>query len=137
MGPKIHLYLILLPNQCYMNMKKILIFDDDKSILEVFNLIFVENGYTVEISETSHDIVERVEKFRPHLILMDNWIPEIGGIEAVKLLRNHKDFNCIPVIYISANNDIISLSKKAQANDYISKLFDLIELENKVEKFFT
>lgn len=117
-------------------MKKILIFDDDKSILEVFTIIFAENGYDVEISETSHDIIERVEAFKPDLILMDNWIPEIGGIEALKLLRNHQDFKNIPVIYVSANSDIASLAKKAQANDYIAKPFDLTELETKVEKFF-
>lgn len=117
-------------------MKKILIFDDDKSILEVFTIIFAENGYDVEISETSHDIIERVEAFKPDLILMDNWIPEIGGIEALKLLRNHQDFKNIPVIYVSANSDIVSLAKKAQANDYIAKPFDLTELETKVEKFF-
>ncbi|MCX8523886.1 response regulator [Chryseobacterium formosus] len=117
-------------------MKKILIFDDDRSILEVFTIIFAENGYDVEISETSHDIIERVEVFKPDLILMDNWIPEIGGIEALKLLRNHQDFKNIPVIYVSANSDIVSLAKKAQANDYIAKPFDLTELETKVEKFF-
>lgn len=118
-------------------MKKILIFDDDRSILEVFTIIFAENGYDVEISETSHDIIERVEAFRPDLILMDNWIPEIGGIEALKLLRNHQDFKNIPVIYVSANSDIISLAKKAQANDYIAKPFDLTELETKVGNFFS
>ncbi|MCX8531172.1 response regulator [Chryseobacterium luquanense] len=118
-------------------MKKILIFDDDKSILEVFTIIFAENGYDVEISETSHDIIERVEAFKPDLILMDNWIPEIGGIEALKLLRNHQDFKNIPVIYVSANSDIAYLAKKAQANDYIAKPFDLTELETKVEKFFS
>lgn len=117
-------------------MKKILIFDDDKSILEVFTIIFAENGYEVEISETSHNIIERVEAFKPNLILMDNWIPEIGGIEALKLLRNHKDYSTIPVIYISANSDIISLAKKATADDYIAKPFDLTELETKVERFF-
>lgn len=118
-------------------MKKILIFDDDISILEVFSFIFAENGYLVEISETSHDIIQKVEAFRPNLILMDNWIPEIGGIEAVKLLRNHPEFKNLPVLYVSANSDIVSLAKKAEANDYIAKPFDLTELETKVERFFS
>lgn len=118
-----------------MNTKRILIFDDDKSILDVFTIIFGENGYHVEVSETSHDIIERVAEFRPHLILMDNWIPEIGGIEALKLLRNHNEFKNIPVIYISANSDINSLAKKAQADDYLAKPFELENLEKKVEKF--
>jgi len=118
-----------------MNTKRILIFDDDKSILDVFTIIFSENGYEVEVSETSHNIIERVADFRPHLILMDNWIPDIGGIEAVKLLRNHSEFKDIPVIYISANSDINTLAKKAEADDYLAKPFELQILEKKVEKF--
>ncbi|MCD0456406.1 response regulator [Chryseobacterium sp. LC2016-27] len=118
-----------------MDTKRILIFDDDRSILDVFTIIFGENGYCVEVSETSHDIIERVNKFRPHLILMDNWIPDIGGIEAVRLLRDHDKFKDIPVIYISANNDINFLAKKAQADDFIAKPFELEDLERKVEKF--
>ncbi|QQQ29268.1 response regulator [Chryseobacterium indoltheticum] len=118
-----------------MSTKRILIFDDDKSILDVFTIIFSENGYEVEVSETSHNIIERVTDFRPHLILMDNWIPDIGGIEAVKLLRNHSEFKDIPVIYISANSDINTLAKKAEADDYLAKPFELQILEKKVEKF--
>lgn len=118
-----------------MSTKRILIFDDDKSILDVFTIIFSENGYEVEVSETSHNIIDRVTQFRPHLILMDNWIPDIGGIEAVKLLRNHSEFKDIPVIYISANSDINTLAKKAEADDYLAKPFELQILEKKVEKF--
>ena len=70
-------------------MNKILILDDDISILEVITIIFEENGYQVQISETSHDIIQKVEDFRPDVILMDNWIPNIGGVEATRLLKNH------------------------------------------------
>lgn len=68
-------------------MDKILIFDDDKSILEVITIIFESNGYKVEISETSHDIIQKVTDYQPDLILMDNWIPNIGGVEATQLLE--------------------------------------------------
>lgn len=118
-----------------MNKKKILIFDDDTTILEVISIIFEENGYQVEISETSHDILERVAKYKPDVILMDNWIPKIGGVEATKLLKNHEEFKHIPVIYVTANNDIVALAKQAQADDYVAKPFNLEDLENKVANF--
>ena len=113
-------------------MKKILIFDDDKSILEVISIIFEENGYSVEISETSHDIIQKVSSFRPDVILMDNWIPNIGGVEATKLLKNNDEFKDIPVIYVTANSDIKTLAKNAQANDFVAKPFNLEDLEEKV-----
>jgi CheY-like chemotaxis protein len=118
-----------------MNKKKILIFDDDTTILEVISIIFEENGYQVEISETSHDILERVAKYKPDVILMDNWIPKIGGVEATKLLKNHDEFKNIPVIYVTANNDIVALAKQAQADDYVAKPFNLEDLEEKVASF--
>ena len=110
--------------------KTILIFDDDVNILELCFIILTDWGYHVEVSETSHDIIEKVSKVNPDAILMDNWIPEIGGIKATQLLKSHPDYHHIPVIYFSANNDIQSLAKIAGADAILAKPFDLDELEN-------
>jgi CheY-like chemotaxis protein len=118
-----------------MENKRILIFDDDAAILEVVTIIFEENGYEVRISETSHDILEKVAECRPDVILMDNWIPKIGGVEATKILKNNEEFKHIPVIYMTANNNIAALASEALADDYISKPFDLDDLEEKVAKY--
>lgn len=118
-----------------MENKKILIFDDDVAILEVVTIIFEENGYDVKISETSHDILEKVGECKPDVILMDNWIPKIGGVEATKILKNNVEFKHIPVIYMTANNNIAALASEALADDYISKPFDLDDLEEKVAKY--
>nr|WP_315033050.1 response regulator [uncultured Chryseobacterium sp.] len=117
-----------------MSKKRILIFDDDTAILEVVTIIFEENGYDVKISETSHDILEKVAEYQPDVILMDNWIPKIGGVEATKLLKSSEEFKHIPVIYVTANNDIVALAAEAQADDYVSKPFNLDDLEEIVAK---
>lgn len=117
-----------------MSKKRILIFDDDTAILEVVTIIFEENGYDVKISETSHDIIEKVAEYKPDVILMDNWIPKIGGVEATKLLKSNEEFRHIPVIYVTANNDIVALAAEAQADDYVSKPFNLDDLEEIVAK---
>ncbi len=113
--------------------KTILIFDDDVNILELCSIILTECGYEVATSETSHDIIERVTETQPDAILMDNWIPEIGGIEATRILKKNPNFNHIPVIYFSANNDIKSLAERAGADAHLAKPFDLEELENLVK----
>ncbi|MCC3214502.1 response regulator [Chryseobacterium sp. X308] len=117
-----------------MSKKKILIFDDEAAILEVITIIFEENGYDVRISETSHDILEKVAYYQPDVILMDNWIPKIGGVEATKLLKSTEEFKHIPVIYVTANNDIVALASEAKADDYVSKPFNLDDLEAMVAK---
>ncbi|MDR6372370.1 CheY-like chemotaxis protein [Chryseobacterium bernardetii] len=117
-----------------MSKRKILIFDDETAILEVITIIFEENGYDVRISETSHDILEKVADYQPDVILMDNWIPKIGGVEATKLLKSTEAFKHIPVIYVTANSDIVALASEAGADDYVSKPFDLDDLEAMVAK---
>jgi len=115
--------------------KKILIFEDDISILEIVTIILEDSGYGVETSQTSHDIIEKVAAIKPDLILMDNWIPNIGGKEATKLLKRDPNFNQIPVIYITANSDIAELAKNAGADDFLAKPFDLVDLEKIVSKY--
>ncbi|MCI0921780.1 response regulator [Sphingobacterium rhinopitheci] len=114
--------------------KTVLILDDDKAILDIFTLVLEASGYLVHVSETSHDIINKVELTNPDVIIMDNWIPDIGGIEATNLLKKHKNFKHIPVIYCSANSDIAYLAEKAGAQAYLSKPFDLNDLENLVAK---
>ncbi|MFD2598820.1 response regulator [Sphingobacterium corticis] len=117
-----------------MNDKTILIFDDDKHILDVCSIILTDAGYNVAVSETSHDIIERVEQVKPDAILMDNWIPDIGGMKATQLLKQHPDYKHIPVIYCSANNEVHLLADKAGAEAYLSKPFNIFDLEEMVKQ---
>lgn len=112
-----------------MNKKKILIFDDDTATLEVVSIIFQEIGYEVEIAETADHILSVVSVFLPDLILMDINIPMIGGIEATRLLKNHESYNSIPVIFVTAKNDIEKISSQSSADGYLSKPFNIDELE--------
>lgn len=112
--------------------KRILIFDDDVATLEVVSIIFKDLGYHVEIAETADDILSKVSMMKPDLIMMDVSIPIIGGIEATRLLKGQKVYQDIPVVIITANNDVAKLSAKASADAYLSKPFDLDDLEEKV-----
>lgn len=115
-----------------MSTKTILIFDDNKAILDTFSIVLQSFGYEVATSSTSHDIIEKVENFKPDLIIMDNWIPEIGGVKATQLLKNHTEYKNIPVIICSATNDIESLAGLAGAEGFLSKPFDIDDLEKNV-----
>jgi len=117
-----------------MNKKKILIFDDDTATLEVVSIIFQEIGYDVEMAETVDHIIPIVSTFLPDLILMDVNIPMIGGIEATRLLKNHDFYHSIPVIIVTAKNDIARISSQASADGHLSKPFNIDELEEMVEK---
>lgn len=114
--------------------KRVLIFDDDIDILSICTYILEEQGWEVKTSTHCNNIVEKVRAFMPHVILMDNWIPDTGGVIATQSIKKEPDLKNIPVIYFSANNDIQSLAKQAGADTYLEKPFDLNELEAVIGK---
>jgi CheY-like chemotaxis protein len=114
--------------------KKLMIFDDDKDILFICTFVFEKLGWQVQTSENCNKILEVVGNFMPDVILMDNWIPEDGGIIATRQLKEDESLRHIPVIYFSANRDVETLAQQAQADTFIKKPFDLKELEDIVNK---
>ena len=109
--------------------KKIIIFDDDEDILSICSYILEEQGWKVYTFTNCNNIIERVSGILPDVILMDNWIPDDGGIMATQSLKLDEDLKTIPVIYFSANSDIQLLADHAGADSYLAKPFDLEELE--------
>src|SRR3954471_2180540 len=93
--------------------KKIVIFDDDEDILSICAYILEEQGWEVHTFTDCNNIIEKVSSVNPAVILMDNWIPDAGGIIATQTLKKSEDFKHIPVIYFSANSDIQLLADHA------------------------
>lgn len=115
--------------------KKVFIFDDNTDILELCTLILEDAGYEIKTSATSNEIVDQVAAYMPDLIFMDNWLPDIGGIEATQTLKKHPDLKHIPVIYFSANNDVKALADQAGADSFLSKPFDISTFEEMVNSY--
>jgi CheY-like chemotaxis protein len=112
--------------------KKIVIFDDDEDILSICTYILEEKGWTVHVFTDCINIVQKVGRVVPDIILMDNWIPDDGGITATRQLKNEVELKKIPVVYFSANSDIQSLAEQAGADTYLAKPFDLDDLETTI-----
>ena len=111
-------------------MKKVFVFDDNADILELCTIILEDAGYEIKTSSTSNNIIDQVLAYTPDIIFMDNWLPDVGGIEATRELKKHDTLKSIPVIYFSANNDVKCLANEAGADGYLSKPFDIQELED-------
>ncbi|HEY9196012.1 MULTISPECIES: response regulator [Mucilaginibacter] len=109
--------------------KKIVIFDDDEDILSICSYILEEQGWEVHTFSDCNNIIEKVSGILPDVIMMDNWIPDSGGIIATQTLKKTEGLKDIPVIYFSANSDIQILANHAGAQTYLAKPFDLEDLE--------
>ncbi len=109
---------------------KILILDDDEDILYFCSVVFEGLDFEVVSSSHSKDIVEQVEQAQPDIILIDNWIPGLGGVKATQALKSNLNLCDIPIILFSANSNLPALAEEAGADNYLKKPFDLDELEN-------
>ena len=114
--------------------KKIVIFDDDEDILSICSYILEEQGWEVHTFSDCNNIVEKVSGILPDVIMMDNWIPDSGGIIATQTLKKTEGLKEIPVIYFSANSDIQILANHAGAQTYLAKPFDLEDLEKVINR---
>lgn len=114
--------------------KTIAVFDDDQDLLDIFRFLLEEVGHKVVLFNNCDDIVSKVRDANPVLILMDNWIPLIGGEQAIGQIRNEEDLKHIPVILVSASNDIAEVAKRAGADGVIAKPFDFDVILSMINK---
>ena len=115
--------------------KKIFIFDDNLEILELCTEILEDLGCEVKTSPTTNNVETQVLDFMPDLIFMDNWLPDISGVDATQLIKAHETLKDIPVIYFSANSNISALAAEAGAEGFLAKPFDLDVFEEVVLKY--
>lgn len=114
-------------------MKKcVLILDDDPEILSVCKIILEKQNYLVEARIRCDNIINDINETHPGIILMDIWIPHIGGEKATKLIKKNKATRDIPVILFSANSEIEEISKRANANGFLKKPFEIDRLVSMV-----
>ncbi|MEO6893385.1 MAG: response regulator [Ginsengibacter sp.] len=117
------------------NKKCVLIFDDDLELLILCKIIFKKANYRVETRIICDNIIEDIKKVEPDIVLMDLWIPKMGGEEAIKLMRRNADYQNVPVLLFSANDEIEKISKRSGATSYVRKPFDIFDLKNEVDKW--
>lgn len=111
-------------------MKKVIIYDDDRDLLEVCALILAAKDFDVVLKDKCTAIMEDIKDHRPDVILMDNWIPDIGGVKATRLVKGSHEYKHIPVIFFTANNNVKELAEEAGADYSLQKPFDISELED-------
>lgn len=106
---------------------RIFIIDDDNDLLFLAKYYFQRKQWQVATADNCNCIMETIGAAKPDIIIMDNNVPDEGGIKATQKIKSlYKD---IPVIFCSANNNIHTLAGEAGADAYIAKPFELKTLE--------
>jgi len=114
-------------------MARILVVDDEIAIVDVLKTFLEDNDHKVFAAYDGIEAVEVVKRERPHLILLDIYLPKMDGIEVLKKVREFDD--SIGVIMITAfrEEDVAKHALELGAFDYINKPFDFDYLERSLE----
>lgn len=117
--------------------KRILVVDDDRLVLNSLEKLFRKEGLDVFTAQSGHEALKRIEDLDFDLVIIDIRMPDIDGIETVKRIkeiRKEKDKPDIPVVFITGYADLAANAQAEQLGEVILKPFDLENLLNRVKE---
>jgi len=108
-------------------MYKILVIEDERSIAELLKYGLEKEGFLVETAGNGQEGVALIDKFVPHVILLDLMLPDVDGLSICKYVTMERN---IPILIVSARNDQVDklIGLEYGADDYITKPFDIREV---------
>lgn len=116
-------------------MDKVLIVDDNPVNLKVLSSTLAESGYDLLTANTGERAIMVAERAKPDLVLLDINMPGINGYETCRRLKSSDETKDIPVIFLSALNEIENKIEGFEVGgvDYIAKPFNQKEVCIRVE----
>src|SRR5258705_5543810 len=114
---------------------KILVADDDASLVRTLSWILKEHGYDVTTVPGGEGLLQRVESDRPDLLLLDIMMPKVDGLQLLERLKSDDRFKDLPVLMVSSMppEEATVKSLGLGAADFIPKPFRVRELLARVE----
>ena len=117
----------------YKRQQKILVVDDEQSIVTLLKYNLETAGYIVEVAYDGEEALKKVETEQPELIVLDVMLPKKDGIEVCKTIRSDK--NLVPILMLTAKDDEFDrvLGLELGADDYMTKPFSPREVVARVK----
>ena len=114
--------------------KKILVVDDEPNIVEVVKLRLEAEHYEVVTAPDGASALAKTESEKPDLIVLDIRMPQMDGYTFVKNLQRNENSKGIPIIILTAHEQMQELFAMEGVTDYVVKPFKGEELRVKVKK---
>jgi two-component system response regulator VicR len=112
--------------------EKILIVDDERSIIDLLEYNLQRHGYQVLVARDGPSALDLAREARPHLIILDLMLPGLDGLDVCRELRRE---GSIPIIMLTARDEeadrVVGL--ELGADDYVTKPFSVRELMARVK----
>jgi DNA-binding response OmpR family regulator len=116
--------------------KKILIADDEPSIVAALEFLLLRGGYEVQVARDGEQTLELVDGFNPDLVLLDVMMPRRSGYEVCTRIRERADRRHVKIIMLTAKGRDAEVSKGLSmgADLYVTKPFSTRELMAKIRE---
>ena len=118
-----------------MSLKKILVVDDEKQIVDIVKAYLEREGYHVVTAYDGESALTIVSKEMPDMVILDLMLPGVSGLDVCRRLRSHSD---VPIIMLTARDEVSDriVGLELGADDYVPKPFDPKELVSRVRALF-
>jgi putative two-component system response regulator len=112
----------------------ILVVDDDDQVRSMMQALLGSLGYRTQIAEDGAEALEKVAASPPDLILMDATMPRMGGLEAVRRLKESEATRIIPIIMVTGLHDLEMKVRALEAgvDDFLPKPCERVELRARI-----
>ena len=116
-------------------MKKILVVDDEKSIVKGIKFSLEQDDMKVEVAYDGETALELAKANHYDIILLDIMLPGFSGLEVCQMIR---EFSDVPIIMLTAKGDDMDkiLGLEYGADDYITKPFNILEVKARIKAIF-
>jgi DNA-binding response OmpR family regulator len=116
-------------------MTKVLIIDDDPDIRILMDALMKQQGYEVETASRREEAMDKLEEFRPSVILLDVLLSGSDGREICQEIKANSSMQHIPVIMFSAHPGAADNIESYGADDFITKPINTDTLLEKMNRF--
>lgn len=111
---------------------KILLVDDDATLLELITLALSERGYRITAVTSGQQALKNLNRKAFHVVITDLFMPEIDGFAVLKKAKELDPNTIVIVMTGSTDLSLAARAKRAHADDYWLKPFSLSHLCNRV-----
>jgi DNA-binding response OmpR family regulator len=102
-------------------MQKIFIIEDDEIVAEIYKDKLQAEGYDVEVAHDGESGYLRLKVFKPDLLLLDMMVPELAGVDILRMLRAKHAYKDLPIIAFSGSDELLEDAKNLGATRVLSK----------------
>jgi len=120
-----------------MSKKKILVVEDEESLLKLESILLTSKGYDVQGATNGQEALDLLAEVQPDLILLDIMLPNMDGFEVCRRIKENPETRHIPVIMLTAKKSREDMAKghEVGADWYITKPFKSANVVETIQRF--